>query len=82
MRNSEFKHNRAKAGGKGYAASRRRRAPLRKVVMELVGGMERLECGHEIYPPRDMIGRTNANARRCLKCLMEKDQILKEEVQS
>jgi hypothetical protein len=50
--------------------------------MELVGGMERLECGHEIYPPRDMIGRTNANARRCLKCLMEKDQILKEEVQS
>ena len=61
-----------RSGGKG----RQRTGPLRKIVNSGVGVnpeyphsfYELLECGHLQLPVEDLIGRTNAERRRCRKC--------------
>lgn len=59
-------------GGKG----RQRKGPLRKIINSGIGVnpaypdcfYELLECGHLQLPVEDLIGRTNAERRRCRKC--------------
>lgn len=53
--------------------TKRRQAPLRRVVNWYTNGIGRLievlECGHEQGRLSDAFGETNASRRRCLKCL-------------
>jgi hypothetical protein len=65
----------------------RRTAPLRKIVsyedvdVSLTPGSrmvlqhEKLECGHTQLPLHDIFGETNADRRRCVKCLKEGQKV-------
>lgn len=66
MKNGEAARRAAQAS----AASRRRRAPLQKVVARY-DDCEELECGHALRPlPRGgLFGSAPASRRRCLACL-------------
>jgi hypothetical protein len=48
---------------------KRRKGPLRLITsFNPMTGKEVLECGHEQYPVKDLVGETHAERRCCRQC--------------